>query len=124
MKLKKHRNDCWNWNFYLHLYVAVVSLKNTAILIGILLIGGIGYHIRIPDTLKSVWHRAIWRDFWIDFESALNAASIPVTVVPIFAPRIRGKTLSIVNSPKLTNGTSDDVNTDELCTNIVKPHPN
>jgi hypothetical protein len=39
---------------------------------------------------------------------------MPVTVVPIFAPRINGNTLSSVNNPKLTNGTSDDVNTDEL----------
>ncbi len=74
--------------------------------------------------LNKVWQSAIWSDFWIDFESALNAASIPVTVVPIFAPRINGNTLSSVNNPKLTNGTSDDVNTDELWTNIVKPHPN
>ena len=57
-------------------------------------------------------------------DDALNAASIPVTVVPILAPRISGNTLSSVNKPKLTNGTNELVNTEELCTNIVKPQPN
>ena len=44
-------------------------------------------------------------------------------VVPIFDPRIRGKTRSRLNKPKLTNGTSELVNTEELWTRIVKPQP-
>ena len=70
-----------------------------------------------------MWQSAIWSALSNEPDE-LKAASIPVIVVPIFEPRIRGNARSIVINPMLVNGTSDDVNTDELWTRIVKPQPN
>jgi hypothetical protein len=82
-------------------------------------------------TLKNVWHKAICSEYFKLLYGALNAASIPtdtklsvdrvdqisqlpVTVVPIFEPRVSGKTRSIVTRPKPTRGVSVLVKTDEL----------
>ena len=64
----------------IHRYLSVFELTKVAILIGILLIGGIGYQIRIPVTLNNVWQSAIWSDL-VNKPEELNAASIPVIVV-------------------------------------------
>lgn len=55
--------------------------------------------------------------------SATTAASMEVTVVPIFAPSVRGYIWSTVTTPTPTSGVKTDVVTLELCTAIVMAHP-
>jgi hypothetical protein len=106
-----------------HLYSAVVSPSNRASLIGTLLSKGIGYQINIPVTLKSEWHNAICSEYFSVFAGPLILAKIPVTVVPIFEPMVKGNTRSSVTKPMPTNGVSVDVKTELDWTIIVKMQP-
>ena len=73
--------------------------------------------------LNREWQNAIWREYLIEDGLALNAASIPVTVVPIFEPKVNGNTLSIDTRPRPTRGVRVDMKTDELWITIVRKQP-
>ena len=75
----------------------------------------------MPDTLKRVWQSAICNEYRKLAEP--KAANIPVIVVPMLEPNVRGKTLSNETRPRPTKGTSVEVNTELLWTMIVKKHP-
>ena len=79
-----------------------------------------GYMIKIPKTLKAKWQSAIVMPASIP---KLNAASTAVIVVPILAPRVYGKTCSIVRTPAATSGISIDVVIELDCTSAVKNVP-
>ena len=90
-----------------HLYSAVVLPSAFAILIGSRRSCGIGYHISIPLILKNKWHNAICRANLSS--SHAKAANIPVAVVPIFEPNVKGYTLSKATIPRPTRGVRADV---------------
>ncbi len=48
---------------------------------------------------------------------------MPVIVVPIFEPKVNGKTRSIVTIPNPTNGVKVEVKTLLDCTIMVRIHP-
>lgn len=73
--------------------------------------------------LKNVWARAIWSEYCKYFDELLNAAKIPVIVVPILLPSIKGKTLSSETAPRPTNGVNNEVKTELLCIKSVKTAP-
>ena len=71
--------------------------------------------------LKKKWQNAICS---VLTRSLLaRAARMPVVVVPMFEPRVRGYILSILITPTPTSGVILEVNTELLCTTIVSPQP-
>ena len=68
----------------------------------------------IPMMLKKRWQKASCSDDANVSASAANAANIPVVVVPIFAPKVRGYILSILIIPTPTKGVNVEVKIDEL----------
>ena len=80
-----------------------------AILIGSRRSCGIGYHIIIPLILKNKWHNAICRAGASSSPSEAKAANIPVAVVPIFEPNVKGYTLSKATIPRPTRGVRAEV---------------
>jgi hypothetical protein len=64
----------------------------------------------LPKILKKVWHNAICSEFFNSSgDDAVKAAIIPVTVVPMFEPRVNGYTRSIVMIPRPTKGVKVEV---------------
>ena len=82
--------------------------------------GGAGNHIRIPVMLKQRWHKAIC--------TAPNLrltrdAIIAVTVVPMFAPRVKGSIFTSGSTPIAQSGVNAEVVTELDWTRIVTPRP-
>lgn len=74
--------------------------------------------------LKKVWHNAICNELRSSRAVvAVNAAIIPVIVVPIFDPNVNGYIRSRVIIPRPTSGVKVDVNIELLCTSIVNMQP-
>jgi hypothetical protein len=78
----------------------------------------------LPNILKKVWHKAICNEFRSSWAVvAVNAAIIPVIVVPILDPNVNGYIRSIDIIPRPTSGVKVDVNIELLCTSIVNIQP-
>ena len=73
--------------------------------------------------LKRVWQRAICKAKLRVLGGELSAANIPVIVVPMLDPKIRGKTRSIETRPMPTNGVRVDVKTELLWMITVRAAP-
>ena len=80
--------------------------KALAILSGTRRMKGIGYQIIIPEMLKNKWARATWSACTL---SETNEARSPVTVVPMFAPRVKGNICSRWIAPTPTKGVKTEV---------------
>lgn len=73
--------------------------------------------------LKKRWQNAICKAFGRLWGSLARAASKPVAVVPMFAPRVRGNARSRDTTPTPIRGVMADVKMELDCTSIVMPAP-
>ena len=78
--------------------------------IGISLKNGFKYMSKIPKMLKNRWLKAATIAVTFSVKDANNA----VTVVPIFAPSVKGYICLSVNTPAPASGIIVDVVMDEL----------
>ena len=74
---------------------------------------------KIPIILKSKWLIAAIKAETVP----VKAAKIPVIVVPILAPRVKGKIFLSESTPAPASGITNDVVMDELCTITVIIEP-
>mmetsp|Transcript_5147 Transcript_5147/g.17170 ORF Transcript_5147/g.17170 Transcript_5147/m.17170 type:complete len:223 (-) Transcript_5147:1346-2014(-) len=109
-------------NAWPYLGCAVIRPRKRHALSGTFLMAGTGYHSRIPNRLKNKWHRATCMAS-PGLDDATVAPMIPVSVVPMFAPRVRGNISSRVINPTAAIGVSVAVVMDEDWTMMVMPIP-
>lgn len=79
--------------------------------------------MRMPEMLKKRWQKATCSDRGMDSASCASADKIPVIVVPILEPRVRGYIRSSSITPMPTSGVKVEVKIELLCTRMVKPAP-
>mmetsp|Transcript_67405 Transcript_67405/g.130266 ORF Transcript_67405/g.130266 Transcript_67405/m.130266 type:complete len:280 (-) Transcript_67405:1037-1876(-) len=89
---------------------------------GIARMHGIGNHMRVPKRLKNRWANATARP--VGMLLLASAARMPVTVVPMFAPTVKGNILSSLMRPMPTKGVRVEVVMLLDWNRIVTPAPN
>ena len=83
---------------------------------------GMGNHTAMPKMLKKRWQRATCHAS-TGLEVTTVAAMMPVRVVPMLAPRVRGSMSSRVMRPTAARGVRVEVVMEEDCTRMVMPMP-